>query len=257
MKKLDLSSVSTDNKFPVKEGTVDFLQLAYQEAITALGNNLTGGKAVAGVGYVLYGCINSGSGLNFVISTGAIYYNGEVYLVPAATFTAAGGQTAVGNLVITQYSINADPVLFTDEVLRNVHNIRSIVFASAVSGSGVCDLASLVQTVVGLKNDQQATLPANYTVTFEQDRASFFVSATVNCTITFDFTAAVPGTVVRMKWGFGAGLTLAVNQPAGSTIIRDSGNLASVASANNLLYFVFLGKNEAGNNEVSYTLKQY
>lgn len=257
MKKLDLSSVSLINAFPVKEGTLDFIALAYQESITAIGNNLLGGKLPANVGYVLYGCVNTGSGLNFIISAGAIYYNGEVYLVPAATFTAAGGQTAVGNIVITQYTTNADPVLFTDSVTRNVHNIRLIVFASAVSGSGACDLTALRQTVIGLKIDQQAVLPASYTVTFEQDRASFFVSATANCTITFDFTDAVPGAVVRMKWSFGAGLTLTVNQPAGSTVIKDSGNLASVASANNLLYFIYLGKNESGNDEVSYTLKQH
>jgi len=257
MKKLDLSSVSSINQFPVKEGTIDFLQFAYQEAITAMGNNFIGGNAVANTGYVLWGCVNTGSGLNYSISSGAIFYNGEVYLVPAVTFTASAGQVAIANIVITQYTTNADPVLFTDGVSRNVHNIRSINFTAGVSGAGVFDFTQIVQTVVGLKNDIQASLPASYTVTFEQDRASFFSSATSDVTINFDFTNAVPGVVVRMKWTFGAGLTLTVNTPSGSTIIRDSGNLAAVASANNLLYLIYLGKNEIGNDEVSYTLKQF
>lgn len=257
MKKLDLSSVSATNQFPVKEGTVDFINLAYQECITAIANNLLGDKADATHGFRLWGCQNTGTGLNFIIGAGAIYYAGEVFLVPAATFTAPGGQTAVANIVITQYSINADPVLFTDSISRNVHNIRQVVFAAAVAGTGLFDLSAIRETAIGLKNDIQATLPSAYTVTFEQDRASFFTSATVSSTITFDFTDAVPGTVIRMKWTFGAALTLTVNQPAGSKVIKDSGNLGAVASANNLLYILYLGKNEAGNDEVSYTLKQY
>ena len=40
MKHLDLSSVSATNQFPVKEGTVDFINLAYQEVLQAICNNL-------------------------------------------------------------------------------------------------------------------------------------------------------------------------------------------------------------------------
>jgi hypothetical protein len=244
MKKLDLSAVSSTTQFPVKEGTLDFINLAYQEALTALANNLIGVKTDTANGYILYGCLNTGSGLVYIISAGAIFFNGEVYLVPAASFTSPGGQVAVCNLSVIQYTTNADPVVFTDGITRNVHNVRQIIIASAVSASGLFDFSVLRQTAIGLKND-------------EQDRASFFNSATANVAISFSFTDAVPGTVVRMKWTFGAGLTLTINVPGGGTIIRDSGTLANVASANNLLYFIYLGKNEAGNNEVSYTLKQF
>jgi hypothetical protein len=257
MKKLDLSAVSSTTQFPVKEGTLDFINLAYQEALTALANNLIGVKTDTANGYILYGCLNTGSGLVYIISAGAIFFNGEVYLVPAASFTSPGGQVAVCNLSVIQYTTNADPVVFTDGITRNVHNVRQIIIASAVSASGLFDFSVLRQTAIGLKNDVQATLAAAYTVTFEQDRASFFNSATANVAISFSFTDAVPGTVVRMKWTFGAGLTLTINVPGGGTIIRDSGTLANVASANNLLYFIYLGKNEAGNNEVRYTLKQF
>src|SRR6185503_8165948 len=108
-------------------------------------------------------------------------------------------------IVITQYTTNADPVTFTDSVARNVHNIRSINFSSGVSGTGIFDFGDIRETIVGLNNDQQATLGASYTVTFEQDRCVFFASATVDTTITFDFTDAVPGAVVRLKWTYGAG----------------------------------------------------
>jgi hypothetical protein len=257
MKKLDLSSVSATNQFPVKEGTWDFIQAAYQEAIAGLGNAILGGKTDISNGYRLYGCVNTGSGLNYIISAGAIYFGGEVFLVPAASFTASAGQVAIANIGITQYTTNADPVTFTDSVARNVHNIRQIVFTAGTSGAGLFDYSNLRETMIGLKVDTQSSLPASYVVNFVQDRSTSFTSAPNNTTIDFDFTDAVPGSVVRLKWTYGAGLTLTINTPAGSTIIKDSGNLANVASANNLLYFIYLGKNESGNDEVSYTLKQY
>jgi hypothetical protein len=258
MRKLDTSLVSSSVAMPIKSGTLVHVQLAYQEALTALANSIIGRLPDSGNMYVLYGCVNSGSGLNYVISAGAVYYNGEVFLVDATTFTATSGQVAVSNLGTTYYSTYADPVTFTDGSANNVHQIRKMVFTAGTSGSGIVDFSAMLQVPQVLVNDQQASLPASYTVNFKQDKATFFNSAPNSAvTITFDFTNAVPGTVVRLKWSFGAGATLTINQPTGSTIIRDSGNLSSVASANNLLYFMYCGVNSSGLNEVSYTLKQF
>lgn len=257
MRTLTTSNITSTAQMPVKSGTLEHIQLAYQEAITALGNSIIHRLPDNANFYILYGCVNSGSGLSYVISAGAIYYNGEVFLVDATTFTATSGQVAVGNISISQYGTNADPVTFTNGTSYNVHNIRKIAFASGVSGSGICDLANALQVPGILVNEQVAALPASLTVFFKQDKATFFASAPNNTTITFDFTNAVPGAVVRLKWSYGAGKTLTISTPTGSTIIRDSGNLAAVASANNLLYFIYCGKNESGNDEVSYTLKQY
>lgn len=256
MRKLVTSDITNTVAFPVKSGTLNHLQLAYQEAITALANSIIGRVPDTTNCYVLFGCKNTGSGTSYIISAGAIYYNGEVYLVDAVSFTSASGQTAVLSFVTTNYTTNADPVTFTDGVAHNVHTIQKIAIASGVSGSGVCDFANLL-TPLALVNDQQATLPASYTVTFKQDKAVFFAAASVDSNITFDFTNAVPGTVVRLKWTYGSGRTLSITAPSGCTVIKDGGNLSAVASANNLLYCIFLGKNESGNNEVSYTLKQF
>ena len=257
MRKLNVSAISSSVGMPVKSGTLNHIQLAYQEALTALANSVIGRLPDVYNFYVLYGCVNSGSGLNYNISAGAIYYNGEVFLVDATTFTASSGQVAVGTILTTQYSTNADPVTFTDGTLRSVHDIRKIVFASAVSGSGVSDFSAMLQVPGVMVANYQSTLPSNYTINFKQDQSIYFASATVSSTMTFDFTNAVPGTVVRLRWTFGSGLTLNINTPSGATVIKDSGNLSAVAGANNLLYCIYLGLNAAGNNEVSYTLKQY
>ncbi|MEI8111167.1 MAG: hypothetical protein WCH59_09280 [Chitinophagia bacterium] len=256
MRKLITTDITDNGQLPIKRGTLDHLQLAYQEALAAIANNLLGAKADAATPYILFGCVNTGTGLNYIISAGAIYYQGEVFLVDAFTFTASAGQVAVASLSTTYFTTYADPVDFTDGSQRNVHSVRKIAFASGTSGSGLFDFTSLRNTSINLNTQIVSTLPASYTVTFEQDKALFFSAATVDTTITFDFTNAVPGACIRMKWAYGSGRTLTVNQPSGSTIIKDSGNLSAVASATNILYLVYLGKNDAGNNEVSYNLKQ-
>lgn len=144
MRKVDLSAVSTSIGMPIKSGTIQHLQLAYQEALDALAKAAIGSTYDATKFYILYGCVNSTSAPTFTISAGAIFYNGEIYLVDAVTFTAGGGNTAVGTITTTQYTTNADPVEFTDGITRNVHNIRKIVFADGASGSGNVDFGNLL-----------------------------------------------------------------------------------------------------------------
>lgn len=254
MRKLKTSNITASAEFPVKEGTLQHMQLAYQEALNALALNVVGRNANQAVGYILYGCVNSGSSGSMNVSAGAIYYNGEVFLVDA--FTLAVSNTAVGSIATTYFSTNADPVTFTNGISYNVHEIRKIVFTNGASGSGIFDFNDLLTTPLILRRNNQVALGSSYTVKFDQDLAVFFDSATVNSTFTFDFTNAVPGAVVRMKWVFGAGKTLTINQPAGSLIIKESGDLANVASNTNIIYFLYIGVNGNGNHEVSYTLKQ-
>lgn len=126
---------------PFTSPSLTFLQNATLEALKNSLINTIGSIYSTSTAYVLEGCVNSGSGSNYVISAGAIFYNGEIFTVPSATFTSAGGQTAVGKIVITNPS--PDPILLKDGTSTSVHNVRQIVFASAVSGTGISDFANL------------------------------------------------------------------------------------------------------------------
>lgn len=254
MRKVTTSNVTNSVGMPIKSGTIDHVQLAYQEALTALANNLIGRTGDFTNAYILYGLVNSGSTGSMNVSAGAIYYNGEVFLVDAFTLTVA--QAAVASLSISYYTSNADPVTFTDGNARNVHPIRKIVFTDAASGSGLFDFNDMMNTLVVTKVARVAALGSTYAVKFTQDQSLFFDSATVDTTISFDLTNAVPGTVVRLKWTYGASRALTVTQGAGQSVIKDSGDLASVANNTNLLYATYVGKNSAGNDEISYILKQ-
>ena len=254
MRKLSTANISNSTGMPVKGGTLDHVQLAYQEALNAIARNLIGRDIDNTRAYILFGVLNTGSTSVMNVTAGAVYFAGEVYLVDA--FNLNVSQAAVANVQTSYYQTNADPVTFTDGVQRNVHEIRKIVFTNAASGSGLFDFGNMVNTQLPLKNVQIASLPSTFTVKFDQDQSVLFEDAPVNAALSFDFTNAVPGAVVRMKWIFGAGRTLTINQPSDGVVLQDSGNLANVANNINVIYFLYTGLNATGVNEVSYTLKQ-
>lgn len=126
MNVLDTSSITDTSEFPVKQGTLVFLQAAYTQIGAAIMQALLSPSYNPGTIYILYGVRNTGTGSFYNISAGAIFLAGEVFLVPATSFTATGPNVAVFNVFITQFTTNADPVTFSDMSVRNVHNIRQI-----------------------------------------------------------------------------------------------------------------------------------
>jgi hypothetical protein len=137
MKNLLTNSISTSVGFPVKSGTLDFLQTASSEMLNALGRSIIGKDFSTSIPYALYGCNNTGSGSSYVIQEGAILWDGVLYLVPAVSFTLTGGNSvfvATSTTYVT--SAVADPVTFTDGVARSVHaDTKMSVYQSAMSPS--------------------------------------------------------------------------------------------------------------------------
>ena len=133
MKILDVSNINASAQMPVKKGTLQFLQDAYKELANAILRGTIGGAYSASTYYILHGCANSGVGSNYIISAGAIFFNGEIYLVDGTTFTTTGGQVPVMNIATTQYTTDADPVTFTNNVQYNIHDIRKIVISAGTA----------------------------------------------------------------------------------------------------------------------------
>jgi len=143
MKKLSVIGITDSAQLKIKTGTLQFLQDANYEAFQAIVIGAIGANYSATTAYIIYGVKNSGSGLSYNISAGAIFYGGEIYLVDAVTFTASGSQVAVLSIVTTQYTANADPVTLTDSSVLNVHNIRKIVISAGTSGSTIADFSAI------------------------------------------------------------------------------------------------------------------
>lgn len=138
MRKLKITNITNSAAMPVKSGSFEHIQLAAQEAISASIKCVLDSEFDPSVGYILYGCENSGTGTTYTISEGAVFFDNEVFLVPSASLTTSGSNVVVGQIVTTNYTgngVNADPVAFTDGNNYNVHEIRQINWVLGLSGS--------------------------------------------------------------------------------------------------------------------------
>jgi len=160
MNKLITSDISAGSRMPIKKGTIDFLQLAYQQPLSALAQRIIGTNYDPTKAYVLYGLTGSmGS-----ISAGALFFNGEVYLCDgdSSGLPCGGSNVAVLNIAITNYSSDADPVTFSDGSVYNIHNIRKVAISCGASGSGdVCDYSDLVRGTI-IKTIDTSTFQAGF-----------------------------------------------------------------------------------------------
>jgi hypothetical protein len=194
MKKLDLSAVTTSIGFPVKHGTMDHLQSAYQEALAALAKSTIGSSYDATKVYILYGCVATGTDPGArTFSAGAVFYNGEVYLVDAASFIPGGSLVSIGTITTTFYSSAiSDPVIFTDGISRNVHQIRKIVISAGASGSGTADFSTWEDIDAWVESTSTAGInivsPSSSTVVGLTRRWNKYGS-TITMSFRFNFTA--------------------------------------------------------------------
>lgn len=146
MKILDVSACSSTNILYTKSGTFQFLQDSHKETVGEVMKNIIGPTYDATKGYVLYGLNESAAGSATLVSAGAIFFNGEVYLSPAQIRPATSfPDVPIVSILTTQYTTNADPTDFSDGTPRNVHNIRSVHHTNGASGAGsIADWDNLI-----------------------------------------------------------------------------------------------------------------
>jgi hypothetical protein len=153
MKKLLTSYVSTGVGQPIKSGSLEHIQNAYTEAIEATVKGIIGDGYDATKYYVLNGLVNTGTYPNYNVTAGAIFYNGEIFLVDAFALSVTSPNVAVGTITTSFVSAPTyDPVEFTDGVDRNVHQVKTIVFGEDTSGSGNVDFEDLIYFMNGAKH---------------------------------------------------------------------------------------------------------
>lgn len=167
MKILDTSPITDSSLLPIKKGTLDFLQQAYQEGLSATIQGLIGSSYDPSLIYILWGASLTTSVGLYTNTAGAVFFNGEIYLVDAVTsaFPMPDGINMV--LVQTQYSVNADPVTFDiSGAVHNVHNIRKMAYINNhVSNNPVLIPYSLYNSITGdlnTLNDGSGNIELNF-----------------------------------------------------------------------------------------------
>ena len=141
MNNIDVSNISDPNQAqPYFGKSLQFHQDATKEALNNLAISMIGASYVTNQVYVLFGCIRTGavdgagSGAA-AVSAGAIFYNGEVYTVPAFSTANIAGQNLYSVLTVTDAAF--DPSQFSNGVSFNVHNIRQWDIVQAGSGTNL------------------------------------------------------------------------------------------------------------------------
>ena len=161
MKILDTSLIVDPGvQQPFTGPSLQFIEDSYKEILNALARQ---GIIDSTKVTVLFGCINSTPGTTtFTLTAGALYYNGEIYLVPAATLTTAGN-VVVANLLDTNTLGNQT---FSDGIARTTSHDRTAVFALGVSGSGTLTGAT---TASDFTNFELLNTWRSYTPTLSAD----------------------------------------------------------------------------------------
>lgn len=134
---IDTSLISDPN---VQQGftgiSLAFLQSATKEAINGVCKALIGSVYNTSDSFIIYGCIRTGaedgaaSGTASV-SDGYIFYNEELYYVPAFTTANINSQ----NLYISVSDTATDTTPFSDSSTHSVNHVRRIVVTQAASGT--------------------------------------------------------------------------------------------------------------------------
>jgi hypothetical protein len=140
MRKIDVSQIVDPNiQQPFTGLSLDFLQTGTKQMVFALCWNIIKSKGFtysATVPYYIAATADAG-----FTSDGVVFYGGELYLM---TENFAGLQYAV---IDTTPDATADPLLFTDNISRNVHNNRYLSYSASATGA-LFDVNNIVNAMV-------------------------------------------------------------------------------------------------------------
>lgn len=136
-KQLITTDITSTRQMPIRKMTLDHLQEAYTEPIKALmraiGTDDEAGTPGTPAKDIIYGLQSTTVGSAFTCNRGAVYYNGEIFQVPAASFTIGVGQYPI--FVLTTAFATGDPTEFTDSNSFNIHRIRALRVISGTTGT--------------------------------------------------------------------------------------------------------------------------
>lgn len=152
--------VENTRRQPFNKASLEHIQEGFIEIFTALVKNFTENTTDY---FRLHGLVDSDADpTDWDISAGAVWFDGEVYLVDA--FAGSHGSDVPVLTIDTTYRAG-DPVTFSDNNTFNVHEIKKMVITLAASGSGDVDYEDLLELAPGWVTTDRI---ANAAVTYEK-----------------------------------------------------------------------------------------
>jgi hypothetical protein len=147
MKEILTTSISSTVGLPLLGRTIDFIRDNITEQTSSLAYSELNSSDDS-LPIVLYGCIGTYSTVGFtndtyIITKGAILYQGEIYQVPAMVATRANiGETIVFKIDNNTFQ-SGEPTLYTDGASRNTNLDRTIKIYNGSTGSGIVDAVNI------------------------------------------------------------------------------------------------------------------
>jgi hypothetical protein len=138
MNKIITTSISDPSiQQPFTGKSLDFLQNSTKDMINAMARGIIerAGRDPSST-TTPYEIVSSDS----VTKISYIYFNGEVY---AIDYSVSIPGANIATVTVTD-DPTADPVVFTDAISRNVHNVRGLVRSAGTLGTGTFDLVDIV-----------------------------------------------------------------------------------------------------------------
>ena len=151
MKKVNVSNISGSTKAPFLKKTHTHYNDAIKETADSIVKSLYGSYSSGDV-IILYGCeiADTVPGIS-TIDSGAIYYNGEVYLVDADSVLTTGSETLIWDIETTY--VSGDPINYSNNTEYDTHQIDKFKLQAGTSGSGIANYDSAtVKTLHKLYN---------------------------------------------------------------------------------------------------------
>lgn len=136
MKTLDLSAVTPSVGIIPQKDTVEHITSSYLEGVASLAKSIIPVSWQTGHLVILHGCVDTGVHPTRTLSAGAVFYNGEVYQVPAASFTTSGAQ--IGIWTLQDVNTGTESKLTDGSDVHILVN-NKFVFAAGLAGSGDFD----------------------------------------------------------------------------------------------------------------------
>ncbi len=141
MKTLDLSAVTPSVGIIPQKDTVEHITSSYLEGVASLAKSMIPTSWQTGKLVILHGCVATGTNPGArTLTAGAVFYNGEVYQVPSASFTTTGSQ--IGIWTLQDVNTGTESKL-TDGSDVHVLINNKFVFAAGLSGTGDFDETSI------------------------------------------------------------------------------------------------------------------
>jgi len=198
-KKLITTAISDTAQMPIKKGTLKFLQDSHFENVATIIKSMLGYAYDPSKAYILYGLNVTNVSTTYTYTDGAIFYGDTVYQVDGVTITISGGNVAVLNLAITQYTTDADPVTFTDLTVHNVHDI--IKLAITASTSGLLLYSDLLRPVLDISTETERAQNVENSIIANvyQLKQSWTTRSNISDVTAITGTASITGSIIRYK----------------------------------------------------------